>query len=739
MTTSVDGVPVFAAEGPPPLSAGLVFGVGRRDEAFVQGGVTHLVEHLVMRAVGRSAADANASVDMTATEFTVSGPPDRVAELLQAVCEALGDLPTADLAVEADVLRAEGGSVAPPAVALLLGELYGTSGVGLAAAGEPALRALGPDEVRAWAARFFTRANAALWLTGPVPDGLRLPLPEGVAPERPAQPRLSPRTPAWGQIPVEARVTVGAEVAQQPALNATLGVLRARLEDELRHRRGVAYSVEAHKVAVDESARVVVLTSDVRAGQEVLAAQLAWRELDRLAEQGPTEAELDRERAEVASYLDDPRSGLEEARAAAHAAVTGIPAARSADLRADVAEVTADAVRQVAGTVRDGALLLVPQDVEPAGTGLGRLPAWSEWTVTGRAFERRRLGGAPKGAQLVVGEEGATLLLGEDRRITVRFADAAGLVRQGPGEWLLVGHDGFTLPLAEDDWRDGAEAVALVTAAVPAERQVVDDDAVDDGVLLLRAPAHRVKEAVAYQRYGARLLSNGEWTVVVPDDGRSPESVADDLSAVLSRSTTGLVLRRSHVELGYVLMRGGKQVDRHQWGVTTGDPALLARATERPEDRLASLLLLEGSHDEVVGHAVEALGLPPEVPGLLHGRQPPGTERVEGLGFRGGARASMRGDFVAPAGTGGVVDRWLRNSRTRPGWYRAANVLCALVSAAIIWLLVTVRELDGGAGEAVVWVLAVSGLASGLWEARPPGRQDPAGETAADREASPTG
>ncbi|WP_324273994.1 hypothetical protein [Blastococcus brunescens] len=182
LETSIDGVPVFFAEGPPPFTAGLVFGVGRRDETFVSGGVTHLVEHLAMRAVGRTTIESNASVDLTATEFVASGSPDRVVAFLRAVCLALADLSTEQLAVEADVLRAEGGTVAAPPVALLLGELFGASGAGLAGAREPALRSLDAATVRDWAGRYFVRGNAALWLSGPVPEGLELPLADGPAP-----------------------------------------------------------------------------------------------------------------------------------------------------------------------------------------------------------------------------------------------------------------------------------------------------------------------------------------------------------------------------------------------------------------------------------------------------------------------------------------------------------------------------------------------------------------------------
>ncbi|HJX43700.1 MAG TPA: hypothetical protein VJ352_08480, partial [Geodermatophilus sp.] len=252
----IDGVPVFLADGPPPLTAGLVFGVGRRDETFVRGGVTHLVEHLVMRAVGRTTLDANASVDLTATEFTASGPAEGVVAFLAAVCAAIGDLPVEQLAVEADVLRAEGGTVVPPPVALLLGELFGTAGAGLASVSDPALRSLTAEDVAAWCRRWFHRGNAALWLSGPVPEGLRLPLPDGPTPVRQPQHRLPLHTPAWGEAPLEGVVALGAELRSCPGLDTTMDILRTRVEEELRHRRGLAYAVEAGVVGIEGDACV---------------------------------------------------------------------------------------------------------------------------------------------------------------------------------------------------------------------------------------------------------------------------------------------------------------------------------------------------------------------------------------------------------------------------------------------------------------------------------------------------
>jgi hypothetical protein len=616
--TSIDGVPVFQAEGPLPLTAGLVFGVGRADETFVRGGLTHLVEHLAMSAVGRQTIDANASVDLTTTEFTATGPPAQVAAFLHAVCVALTDLPTDRLAVESDVLRTEGGSAAGPVVGALLGELYGMSGPGLAAVREPALRSLTAHDVQDWARTWFCRQNAALWLSGPGAENLTLPLPDGVAPPRTPVSRLGVRTPAWGVIPLENRVALGAELPNGPALGATVGVLRERVEEELRHRRGIAYAVEADRLAVDAGTRFVVLTSDVRPGQEAVVAPVLWREVQRLAAEGPQPEELEHERALLASYLDDPRAELDEVRALAQAHVTGIPARTAAQMRDEAAALTGEAVRATATALAERALLAVPEPIESLPADLTRLPEWSADVVTGREFARKRFSATPKGARLVVGAEGVSLVLADTERITVRWSDAVGLVRSGPGEWRLFGRDCFSLPLSAEDWRDGAEAIELVRAAVPDDLQVVDDDAKDDaGLLLVRVPAHKVGEAVAMSRYDAAVASNGEWTAVVVDGDRPAEEVASRLAEGLGRKTVGLVLRQTHADLEYVLMAGGHETDRHRWGVVSGTPSLLAQATWRAEDDLATVLAATGDPAQILDRFIAARTAP-------RGARPPG-------------------------------------------------------------------------------------------------------------------
>jgi len=737
----IDGVPVFAAEGPAPTTAGLVFGVGRADETFVRGGLTHLVEHLVMGAVGRTPYDSNASVDLHRTEFTASGTPDQVRDFLDRVCRALGDLPVERLRVEADVLRTEGGAAALPAVGRLLTERYGVCGPGLASVREPALASLTAADVHEWVRARFTRQNAALWLSGPVPEGLALPLADG-APPPPRRPlwRAEVTTPGWVETGDAGVVSVGAELPPGIAGSVTLELLRRRVEDELRHRRGVAYAVTADRLPLDAATRFGVVVTDVRAGQEDLVVVVLWREVQQLAHDGPTPEELEHERAALGSLFDDPRVRTEEAASHAVARVTGIPTSGADEMRRELAALTAADIRESAGRQRDGALLGVPETPDPAPPGLIQVPMWSAEAVQGRVFRRRRLTGVPKGTTLVVGDDGVSVVL-DQGPITVRWADAVGLVRQGPGEFQLLGRDGFTVPLSEADWRDGDEALAMVRAAVPDDLQVDDDD-IDEpaGVLLFRAPEHRVREAIAMSNHGATVVANDEWTAIVADD--APEFLVRlaELTAPLGRRAVALTLRQTHADLEYVLFRGWNETTRHRWGIAPADPQALADAVQRPEESMARLHGAVGTPRDIAEEAVAVLGLPAEVPALLAGEAVTGGRRIEGAGSLGGFRASMRGEFLPEEGKWKPLERYLALSRRRPAWFRALNAAGVLVYALVLWGLFARREHFHGW---LFWVLVVvcgASLLNALWDARPLRR--PGGEAdsvPAEPQRTPTG
>ncbi len=423
----VDGVPVLWVHAPPPFAAGLVFAVGRRDETFARGGLTHLVEHLAMSALGRTSLECNASVDLDTTEFTATGSPARVVTFLRRICEVLADLPLDRLSVEADVLRTEDGRVAHPVLGALLAERYGAGGVGLAGFREPAVRSLGAELVRQWLDLHFHRRNAVLWLSGPPPEGLSLSLPDGSHRVRPPQPVRPLVTPVLVEHPFDGAVALGGELPDKPPVRTACRILRDRVEDDLRHRRGLSYTVGTEHVAVEPDRRFVVVTADCREGQEAVVARALWAGLGRLIDEGPSQAELAHDRDVLAEYLDDPRSLLDEVVAAASGLVNGMPERTRQQLREDVNTVTAAQVREAAAALRDAALVGVPQGTDPALPGLGSVPEWSETTVVGRTFPRSGWrSGAPRGAVLVVGDDSAGVRHGAGEQITVQYEDAVG-------------------------------------------------------------------------------------------------------------------------------------------------------------------------------------------------------------------------------------------------------------------------------------------------------------------------
>jgi hypothetical protein len=148
----VDGVPVFWTESGDEMLAGLVFRVGRADESLARGGITHLVEHLALYPLG------------------VDG---------------------------------EAGGRRPGMTGPLFIERYGADTYGLPSYPEYGINAVQAPGLKAWADRYFTRGNAALWVAGgPPPGGLVLDLPDGPAVPAPQPGGKPPPTPAHANAPV---------------------------------------------------------------------------------------------------------------------------------------------------------------------------------------------------------------------------------------------------------------------------------------------------------------------------------------------------------------------------------------------------------------------------------------------------------------------------------------------------------------------------------------------------------
>ena len=168
--TTVDGVPCFWADVPGPCQAGLLFRVGRADETLPTAGITLLVQRL---------AYADGAVDSVITSFQAEVERPAVAGFFEKVCRSLSALPLGGLATEKRVLSVEYEREDPGLPERMMMMRFGAVRHGLSFYEPMGARWLAPEDVADWARRWFTRGNAAVWMTCPPPPDLRLPLPDG--------------------------------------------------------------------------------------------------------------------------------------------------------------------------------------------------------------------------------------------------------------------------------------------------------------------------------------------------------------------------------------------------------------------------------------------------------------------------------------------------------------------------------------------------------------------------------
>lgn len=392
--------------------------------------------------------------------------------LLTDVAHALCELPLDRLEVERRVLRTEessSGASGPPAV--LLGLRYGPQGHGLLDYRELGLHQLGPDEVSAWARERFTSGNAAVWLSGPPPDDLSLPLAPGGAF---APPELEPLPGLALPAHVDrgsGGVAVGLLVERTSAATTFLRIAAERVHEQLRMTAGLTYSVGADYLPLTKDFAHVTLGADcldehataVRDGMlDVLAA---------LAEDGPTQRELDDAAADTRRWVDP-------------SALTGLLDQATTDelfgkepksLASLIAEVEALAPGDISSLLQEAlrtAILVAPTGATAPGRGyvaydLGAAPRPEGRTYT--AVGHRPWSRKPT---LVGGEDGIALVQAHEPDVVVPFASCVAAVRRDDGAVSLLARDGSSIEFVPAWVRGGDELLALVERRVPSERVV---------------------------------------------------------------------------------------------------------------------------------------------------------------------------------------------------------------------------------------------------------------------------
>ncbi|HEV2377074.1 MAG TPA: insulinase family protein [Streptosporangiaceae bacterium] len=462
--TEVDGVPAFWTPAGNDLAAGLVFRVGRADETLTTAGITHMIEHLALHPLGIEAQlHYNGQVDDLTTTFVVRGSAAKIVSFFRVVCGSLHDLPAERLAKEKQVLRAEADTRVPVATAALLRLRYGAQTYGLSAFPEFGVARLMPPDLTRWAARWFTRGNAALWVAGgPPPAGLRLELPVGPPIPAPVAVNRLPATPAYCTAAVQG-VCASGLVARSTAGEVYSAILRSRLVREVRHEQALSYSPNAAYVVRDREFAHVLAAADASPETRSKLVPAFLEVIERLAHYPVTEEELREVTESLRAAGVSPSASALRVASAARNRVMGRAALSIEDRQAELSALSAGQIQEVAADVLDSSLFAVPHGSDLRGQRFTRLPLPPDPIPTGRRirsadypFDRSRL---------VISRDRVALLNGATAA-SVRYNDCAALLTWPDGARQLIGQDGLAVHVEPTLWQTKAGLITAIDTRV---------------------------------------------------------------------------------------------------------------------------------------------------------------------------------------------------------------------------------------------------------------------------------
>ncbi|MBV9291474.1 MAG: insulinase family protein [Frankiales bacterium] len=459
--SEVDGVPVLTGSAPGPLRGGLLFRVGQADEALPIRGITHLVEHLALTNTSRGPHAFNGATEDVFTAFVVAGEPQDVCDHLASVCEALSDLPLDRLEHERGILRAEAARRGPATFASSLSTWrWGATGFGLLGFDEIGLPALDEDKVNDWSKRWFTRENAALWLSGPLPRQLQLPLAPSHG-SRGALPGLDPilRLPAAFSLSDRgiAFSYLADRAAEGPAL---MHVIAHRLRERLRNQLGVSYNIEAGFQRLAPMTSMHMFFADTLPENASAAQAGVVAVLESIRSDPPTRDEIDEYKAVASAAQEHPDASLAHIDYVARQLLFDAETKTVAQLRREQERISPRSVHRFALDALRTLLLAAPDAKDVPAALAGPAPQWSTSRAKGKVYGRRP-GRAPSPiTDLIVGDTAISAVVGENC-VTVPYAESAALVRFDDDARTIIGLDGFRIAFAPEDWH-GADGVARV-------------------------------------------------------------------------------------------------------------------------------------------------------------------------------------------------------------------------------------------------------------------------------------
>jgi zinc protease len=498
--TEIDGVPVFWTNVEGPLTAALVFRVGRADEPAAIGGITHLVEHLALAPLSQQPYGHNGFVAAARTVFHVSGTDDQIVDFMARVCASLASLPLGRVGMERGILLQESASMGGSVSATLRHFRFGNVGHGLLGQPQFGLDWVGEGLVDDWAREMFGAGNAAVWMTGPPPNALRLPLPTG---------RRTPPPPLGTidglSLPAHVKwegpgVAFSYLATRASAAVIALSILARRARDVLRFERGRVYDIGSEYDPVDARSAHCLVAANCQPEHAAEVLEELLRAVGDLRNERATTDEIKRE---ASAFIDNallPGAKASFLDMAATDELYGRRTETPDQIMDEYATLDPAAIRFTLDESADSLLVAAGLN-PPADSALHEYPIWSLASVTGREHRNPGMpfGSSARKDRLIVGDDGVTYRDPHGNRVTVRF-DQCVVYRHWKcvelGQWSgpirdILGADGFGIRIVASNWNDGSRMVDRIDALVPPELVVCDVH----GLGALRYPASGSPEA----------------------------------------------------------------------------------------------------------------------------------------------------------------------------------------------------------------------------------------------------
>ncbi|TMF77093.1 MAG: insulinase family protein [Chloroflexi bacterium] len=472
----MDGVPVFWLEVPAPLRAMLVFRVGQVDETLPTHGITHLVEHLAMYPLMQNLEAANrinARVEPFRTRFMASGTPEEIATFLADVTTSLTNLPLDRLENEKKVLRTEAANRTGGSLKAAWSWRFGAAGPGLLDFDELGLRWLGPEPINQWAQDRFTAGNAVLWLSGPVPENLKLNLRPGTRKPLPELSQLPSKTPAVYQQG-DRWVLLSMLGARGSALAVGTRILDGRLRERLRHQQSLAYEVNASYQRLNSELAEITSFADSLAPSAREAAGALVELARSLAESGPTAQELSAVLAERRRMNEHPEAPLARLEQVAMEELEGLEPKTVAELDAEADALTPGEIAAAFKASFPTSYLSLPREIPMTVEGFTPVPASSGARIKGVRVDP--MPGSGHSDVIDFSTEGISLMQPNRTVIGMRWPEVAVALWWSDGRRTLIGPDGSGINIIPAKWRSVESLLAAIRQWVPADRWIPMDE-----------------------------------------------------------------------------------------------------------------------------------------------------------------------------------------------------------------------------------------------------------------------